>query len=181
MTRLLTLLYGTVCYLIFFITFLYLIGFTGNLVVPKSIDMGGEGLAGPALLINIGLIALFGIQHTVMARQGFKSWWTKIVPRPIERSTYVLFTSLILILMYVEWRPMTGVIWNVENEIGAGLLWAGFAVGWLLVLASTFMISHFELFGLTQVVQHFRQKTHVPPTFRSNGCIGSSDTRCISA
>lgn len=165
MARLMALSYGTVCYLIFFVTFLYLIGFVGNLFVPKSVDLGGESLGGSALLINLGLIALFGLQHSIMARQGFKRWWTQYVPRPIERSTYVLLTSVILIVMFMQWRPMTDVIWSVDG-MGGTVLWAGFGFGWLLVLASTFMVNHFELFGLSQVFQNFRQKVHVPPAFQ---------------
>ncbi len=165
MARLSALVYGTVSYLLFLIVFLYLIGFLGNFLVPKSVDIG-EGLAGSALLINLGLIALFGVQHTVMARQGFKHWWTQFVPKPVERSTYVLITSLLLIFFYAAWQPMTGIVWSVESQIGAVLLWSLFAAGWLLVLASTFMINHFELFGLKQVVLHYLQKVHVPPAFQ---------------
>ena len=156
MGRVIAFLFGTVSYLVFFGTFLYAIGFVGNLIVPKSIDSGAEASSGKALLINVVLLLIFGVQHSVMARPEFKRAWTRIVPTVIERSVYVLFASSALILLFWQWRPMTGVVWNVENQVGRFVLLAVFAIGWLTVLLSTFMINHFELFGLRQVYYHSR-------------------------
>lgn len=155
MSRIAAFAYGVIGYLIFFATFLYLIGFVGNLVVPKSIDSGVEVSAGAALLINVALLLLFGLQHSVMARPAFKSWWTKIVPQPIERSTYTLLSSLALLLMYWQWRPMTGEIWRLEGG-GAMVVHGLMLVGFAIVLVSTFLIDHFELFGLRQVFLNLR-------------------------
>jgi methanethiol S-methyltransferase len=168
MTRTLYLLYGVVAYAIFFATFLYLIAFVGDLpFAPKTIDRGGEYAAmAPAILINVGLIALFGLQHSVMARQGFKTAWTRIVPTAIERSTYVLLASLMLILLFTFWQPIAGDVWMIESSYGAAIMWALFAGGWLIVLLSTFLINHFELFGLQQVYMHARGMAAAPPQFR---------------
>lgn len=166
MGRAVAFLYGIVCYFVFFGSFLYLIGFLGNLWVPRSIDVGLSASAMTALLINVGLIALFGIQHSVMARPEFKKWWTRLIPVAIERSTYVLLTSAILILMYWQWRPMTGVIWTLDAGWAQTLMWAIFFGGFLLVLLSTFVIDHFDLFGLRQVWLNFTKKTYVHPGFK---------------
>lgn len=167
MGRGIAVLYGVVCYAIFFLSFLYLVGFLSNLLVPRSIDVGPAAATLTALTINFALIALFGIQHSVMARPGFKEKWTKIVPESIERSTYVLITSLILILLYWQWRPMTGqVIWEAEAAWAQYLLWAVFFGGFGLVLLSTFVIDHFDLFGLRQVWLNLRQKAYTHPGFK---------------
>ncbi len=163
----LALVYGLVCYGVFFLTFLYAIGFLGNFGVPQTVDAGGpEGPVALALAINVGLLGLFGLQHSTMARQGFKRMWTKLVPQPVERSTYVLFSSLVLILLFWQWRPMPGVVWDVHSAVGRGILWALFALGWLLVLVATFLINHFELFGLRQVWRHARGLGPAPVEFK---------------
>ena len=150
MSRWLGLVYGVTCYLFFFATFLYLIGFVGNLFVPVSMD--GEVRSNPWLagLTNVGLVALFGIQHSVMARKGFKAWLSQYIPELMERSTYVLFSCLALVIMFVGWQPMGVEIWRVENQIGVAILYGLFFLGWGLVFTSSWLIGHFDLFGLRQ-------------------------------
>jgi protein-S-isoprenylcysteine O-methyltransferase Ste14 len=149
MGRVLAFLYGMVCYAIFFVTFVYAIGFVTGLAVPKGIDSGPEGPLLPSLAIDMALLGVFAVQHSLMARPAFKAWWAKIVPAPVERSTYVLFSSLALALICWGWRPVTHVIWSVGGT-WANVIWTLAAAGWLIVLLSTFLISHFDLFGLRQ-------------------------------
>lgn len=168
MARALYLLFAFVAYAIFFATFLYLIAFVGNLPgVPRTVDRGPEAAIDLAAVVNVALIALFGLQHSVMARRGFKRAWTRIVPEPIERSVYVLLASLMLILLFAFWRPIPVEVWRVDSSLGAGILWALFGAGWLIVLLSTFLINHFELFGLQQVYLHARRRQAEAPRFRT--------------
>jgi methanethiol S-methyltransferase len=163
-------IYAIVCYFIFLITFLYLIGFVENLLVPKAINTVDENVTRhwfSALLINTGLISLFGIQHSVMARQGFKEKWKKFIPEPVERSTYVLFASIVLIILYFFWQPLPFVIWDFSGSPGRVILLAISFTGWGIVLFSTFLINHFHLFGLYQVYQFITKKLHHPDTFRT--------------
>ena len=154
MGKIVAFLYGLVAYLVFFVTFLYAIGFVEGLLVPKAIDTGAVAPLAEALIVNLMLMSLFAIQHSVMARRQFKEWWTQFVPRSVERSTYVLFASLALVLLFWQWRPMPAVVWQIANpQVAMAIMGLSF-FGWLLVLLSTFMINHFELFGLHQVVNH---------------------------
>jgi protein-S-isoprenylcysteine O-methyltransferase Ste14 len=157
-------LYGAASYVIFLGVFLYAIAFVGNLPVPKTVDVGASSSLMNALLIDAALLGLFAVQHSVMARPAFKRWWTTMVPKPVERSTYVLFASLILALLFWQWQPIAGVVWSVEHPAARGALIALFWLGWGIVLVSTFMINHFDLFGLRQVYLRLRgaQYTHVP-------------------
>jgi methanethiol S-methyltransferase len=161
------LIYGGLCYLIFLLSFLYAIGFVGDFIVPKSINSGATGPLAESLVVNVVLLGLFAVQHSVMARQGFKRWWTQIVPSAVERSTYVLFSSLALILLYWQWRPLPEAVWSVTSQLGSNLLWAVFWLGWLIALTSTFLINHFDLFGLQQVWVYSQRTKVQPPSFRT--------------
>ena len=164
MSRFATLGYGVFSYAVFFATFLYLVGFLGNLGVPKSVDSGLALPIGTALLANTLLLLVFGVQHSVMARPGFKAWWTRFVPRAVERSTYVLASSLALIALMALWVPIPDPVWTVEGAAAAPLV-AIFLGGVGLVLLSTFLIDHFDLFGLRQVVLHFRGRSYEEKRF----------------
>ena len=168
MTGLLFTLYGFVSYVVFFLSFLYAIAFVGDLPVPKTIDSGAPGPLIPSLIIDAALLGLFALQHSAMARPGFKRVWTKIVPPPIERSTYVLFASLALIALYAFWQPLTQPIWALEGPAAVAMT-VLFWIGWAVVLISTFLISHFELFGLKQVWDRLRRRPASPVEFRTPG------------
>lgn len=165
MNRISALIVGVVCYAIFFVTFLYLVGFVGGVFVPKTVDSGPAGPLGHALWINTALVALFGLQHSVMARPGFKAWWTRIVPAPIERPIYCLASSATLILLFWQWQPIPAPVWDVQTPIAAGALQALFFAGVGLVLYSTFLIDHFDLFGLRQVFLYFRNRPYTEKRF----------------
>lgn len=171
MKRLFFLLYCVICYLVFFGTFLYAIGFVGSYVipdaVPKSIDSEPVTPLGNAFLINALLLAVFALQHSIMARQGFKRWFAQFVPAAIERSTYVLLSSLCLLLLFRYWQPMGGLIWYIESQPWHNLLKVLFFVGWGIVLVSTFLINHFDLFGLRQVWLYFQGKEYTPLKFKT--------------
>ena len=165
MQRVLVFVYGILSYAVFFATFLYAAGFVGNFVVPKSIDSAPLVPFGQALLVNGALLALFALQHSIMARGFFKRWVTRYIPQAAERSTYVLASSLALIALFRFWEPMGGLVWNVEAEAGRYLLHGGFAFGWGLVLISTFLINHFDLFGLRQVWLNLKRKPYTQLRF----------------
>jgi protein-S-isoprenylcysteine O-methyltransferase Ste14 len=166
MKKLLYLLYGIVCYCAFLGTILYAIGFVGNLFVPKSIDSTPQTTLLSALLINASLLLLFALQHSIMARPAFKQWWTKYIPVSLERSTYVLLASLCLILLMWQWQPMGGEVWTVENRALKAVLSIAYLSGWSIVFTSTFLINHFDLFGLRQVWLYFNNKPYTSLPFR---------------
>jgi protein-S-isoprenylcysteine O-methyltransferase Ste14 len=169
MGRLLAFVYGILCYLVFFVAFLYAVGFVGGIMVPKSLDSAAAGPFGEALLIDTVLLGIFAVQHSVMARPAFKRWWTRFVPEAVERSTYVLVSSLALILLFWQWRPLGGTVWQVDDAYARAILWALFASGWFIVFTATFLISHFDLFGLRQVWLHLRQEPRPPLGFTTRG------------
>src|SRR5262249_32133838 len=165
MKRFLTIGYGAAAYLLFLGAFLYLVGFVSNLVVPRSVDHGLPSPIGQAVLVNVLLLGAFGVQHSVMARPAFKRWWTRFVPSSIERSTYVVLSSAVLVLLYWQWRTIPAVIWDVQQPAGRVAVWAVFWLGWAIALASTFMVSHFDLFGLRQVYLAWRGNPFPPLVF----------------
>ena len=168
MTKVLSVSYGAVGYLIFLGTFLYAVGFVGNVLVPKGIDAGPVVSLGEAVATNVLLLGLFAVQHSVMARPAFKRGWTRTVPPHLERSTYVLASSLVLLLLFWLWQPMPEVVWAVGPS-AAAVLWVVFGLGWVVVLVSTFLIDHFDLFGLRQVFLYARSRPYTPPPFRIRG------------
>jgi methanethiol S-methyltransferase len=169
MSKIVSFAYGTFAYLCFVVTLLYAIGFVGDVLVPKSINSGMAGPLGAAILIDVVLMSLFAAQHSGMARRSFKQFWTKIVPPPVERATYVLSSCAVLGLMYWQWRPIPMVVWDVQNPAGRALLLGLFSMGWVIVLLSSFMINHFDLFGLRQVWLHLQEKSYGEVRFRTVG------------
>lgn len=169
MGRVISFVYGVLAHLSFLLILVYLIGFLANVGVPKSIDSGPATPFGQALAINIALLALFAIPHSVMARPGFKQWWTTIIPTHLERSTYVLISNVFVVLLLWQWRPMTEVIWNVEHPVGTVVLWGLFGLGWFVLVFASFMINHFDLFGTRQVYLHLRGEDYTLPTFKATG------------
>jgi protein-S-isoprenylcysteine O-methyltransferase Ste14 len=168
MSKLASLLYGLVVYALFLGTFTYAIGFVGNIAVPKSVDTGLTSPLAEALIVNLLLLAVFAVQHSVMARRGFKRWWTRIVPPPVERSTYVLAATAALALLMWQWRPIPEpVVWRVQSAIAEDVLLGVFWLGWAVLLVSTFLIDHFELFGLRQVIAHVAGGALPEPKFRT--------------
>ena len=166
-SKVLAFLYGLTAYAVFFITILYAIGFVTGIVVPKDIDMGEPASLGEALVIDLALLSLFAVQHSVMARKPFKAWWTQIVPKQVERSTYVLLSSLCLLLLFWQWRPMPAMVWHVDDPNLAAAVTAISLLGWVIVFTSTFLINHFELFGLHQVTANLAGRDMPPPRFRT--------------
>lgn len=167
MSRIGIFIYGVLSYAVFLGVFLYAIGFIGGFLTPSFLDGAPRRPIGEALAIDLGLLALFAIQHSVMARPAFKRWWTRLVPEAAERSTYVLASSLALIALFVHWEPIGGVIWSLPEGTGRTIVLGLYAIGWLLLLYTTFLIDHFDLFGLAQVWRNLTGKTYQPPQFRT--------------
>lgn len=165
--RLLAVAYGGMAYLLFVATFVYAIGFVGNFLVPKSIDTGLTTSPATAAAVDLILLSSFAVPHSVMARPRFKHWWTRFIPLPIERSTYVLVSSLLLVLLFWQWRPLSGTIWRVEQPAAVAALWGLFAFGWLIALISTFLLDHFDLFGLRQVYHYATGAPYSSSPFRT--------------
>lgn len=167
MRRMLAFVYGLLAYAVFFVAFLYAVGFVGDLVVPKTLDSGTPGGLWSALIVDALLLTLFAVQHSGMARRGFKRWWTRIIPEPVERSTYVLLASLVLLLLFALWRPIDATLWRVTSPAGVAVLWTLYALGWAIVFFSTFMIGHADLFGLRQVWLHLTDRQRPTDQFRT--------------
>jgi protein-S-isoprenylcysteine O-methyltransferase Ste14 len=165
--KIIALLYGIIAYTAFFVTILYAIGFVMDMAVPKNIDTGIRTSSAEALVVNVVLLSLFAIQHNVMARKRFKEWWTQYVPKPVERSTYVLLASLCLMLLFWQWRPMPAIVWQVEDPDVAVAIATISLIGWTIVFTSTFLINHFELFGLQQVTANLAGRDMPAPQFRT--------------
>jgi methanethiol S-methyltransferase len=166
-TRLLIIVYGTLAYMTFPAAFIYSIGFLGDIGVPRTVDHGIAAPLGEALAVNSALLGLFAVQHSVMARPGFKRWWTRFVAPSVERSTYVLIASLVLFTVFWQWRTMPAVIWDVTSPLWRVVVWSMFWLGWVIALATSFMLSHFELFGLRQAYLAWRGKTNDDNRFRT--------------
>jgi protein-S-isoprenylcysteine O-methyltransferase Ste14 len=166
-SKLIAFLYGLVAYAAFFITILYAIGFVGGFAVPKTVDTGQDSPLAEALAVNLLLMSLFAVQHSLMARKQFKEWWTRYVPKPVERSTYVLFASLCLMLLFWQWRPIPAIVWQVDEPDVAATIATVSLAGWVIVFTSTFMINHFELFGLHQVANNLADREMPAPRFRT--------------
>jgi protein-S-isoprenylcysteine O-methyltransferase Ste14 len=167
MAGVIAVLYGVAAYAIFLGSFLYAIGFVGNVVVPKSIDSGAAGSPVEAVIVNVLLLGLFAAQHSIMARPAFKRLWTRIVPKSVERSTYVLLASVVLLLLYWQWRPIPGLVWSVENAVWIAVINGVFWLGWAILVISTHLIDHFEMFGLAQVFAALRKKESPAPVFKA--------------
>ena len=167
MSRRIAFLYGIAAYVVFLVSFLYAIGFVSGLVVPKTIDSGVAAPVACAFVVNLLLMSVFAVQHSVMARKQFKRWWTTLIPASVERTTYVLLASLALLLLFWQWRPIPTIVWQVENPDLALALTGLAGVGWLIVLTSTFLINHFELFGLHQVANNLTGRPMPTPRFRT--------------
>ena len=167
--RWLALAYGVAVYVLFLGTIAYMAGFVADVGVPKTVDSGATGPAAAAVLVNLGLVGLFGLQHSVMARPGFKRWWRQLVPEPVERSTYVLFASLALLILFALWRPLPAEIWSVEHAAGRAALWGLYVAGWVVVVTSTYAIDARDLSGLGQVRAFYRDEEYEPPEFQTPG------------
>lgn len=161
------LIYGSVCYAAFLAVFLYAIGFVTGIGVPRTVDRGIDAALGEALIVNVMLLGAFAIPHSVMARPGFKARWTRVVPKVVERSTYVLISSALLALLFWQWRTIEGTVWHVGPPAARAVIWTVAAAGWVMVVAATFMLSHFELFGLRQVFDAWRNRTPAGAQFRT--------------
>lgn len=166
MNRILTISYGVVSYAVFVVAFLYAIGFVGDIIVPRSVSHGITAPLGLAVVINVALLALFAVQHSVMARPAFKRWWTRLIPSAIERSTYVLLASAVLLLIFWQWRTVPVVVWDVTSSAGRLAIWTLFWIGWAMVFAATFLINHFDLFGLRQVYLAWRGQPYTELPFQ---------------